>query len=237
MPTVGVYLGLPQYLIGNVLGQPETHSSYLERTAKIFLRHRRHFVRQEFEHLRNIRFDFLALQGRYIGCLITDLLGHRLRESAPASTGSIKFRWPPRSLRVEARATAGDRTFLKSYFAVWLSSLIQFWCERFDRQAGSYNAPVYRDEIRSNTDFRKYDGILRMVLDVSENQAERIEQYLKREQDAGHLVYGVHLANAALMTCLVFNMAQSEHVHFIDGSDGGFAMAARGFKYALAARA
>ena len=168
---------------------------------------------------------------------ITDLLGHRLRESAPASTGSIKFRWPPRSLRVEARATAGDRTFLKSYFAVWLSSLIQFWCERFDRQAGSYNAPVYRDEIRSNTYFRKYDGILRMVLDVSENQAERIEQYLKREQDAGHLVYGVHLANAALMTCLVFNMAQSEHVHFIDGSDGGFAMAARGFKYALAARA
>ena len=117
---------------------------------------------------------------------ITDLLGHRLRESAPASAGSMKFKWPPRGLRLEARATAGDRTFLKSYFAVWVSSLIQFWCERFNRQAGSYNAPVYRDELRSNTDFRKYDGILQMVLDVSENQAERIEQYLKREQDAGH---------------------------------------------------
>jgi len=96
-----------------------------------------------------------------------------------------------RGLRLEARATAGDRTFLKSYFAAWVSSLIQFWCERFDRRARSYNAPVYRDEIRSNTDFRKYGGILRMVLDVSENQAERIEEYLKREQDAGHLVYGV----------------------------------------------
>ena len=80
-----------------------------------------------------------------------------------------------RGLRLEARATAGDRTFLKSYFAAWVSSLIQFWCERFDRRARSYNAPVYRDEIRSNTDFRKYGGILRMVLDVSENQAERIE--------------------------------------------------------------
>ena len=168
---------------------------------------------------------------------IRDLLGYHLQESAPASAGSMKFRWPPRGLGLEARATAGDRSFLKSYFAVWISSLIQFWCERFDRHAGSYNAPIYRDELRTNTDFRKYDGVLRMVLDVSEDQAERIETYLKHEQDNGHLVYGVHLARAALMTCLVFNMAQSEHVHFIDGSDGGFAMAARGFKSALAARA
>jgi len=39
------------------------------------------------------------------------------------------------------------------------------------------------------------------------------------------------------MTCLVFNMQQSEHVHFIDCSDGGFAMAARDFKSALSTRA
>ncbi len=167
---------------------------------------------------------------------ISDLLGHRLQESAPANVYSMKFRWPPRGLGLEARATAGEQTFLRSYFGVLISSLIQFWCERFDRQAGSYNAPVYRDELRSNTDFRKYDGILRMVLDVSESQAKHIEQYLMREQDAGRLIYGVHLADAALMTCLVFNMEQSEHVHFVDGSDGGFAMAAREFKSGLGAR-
>ncbi|MCH7634090.1 MAG: DUF3095 family protein [Proteobacteria bacterium] len=28
----------------------------------------------------------------------------------------------------------------------------------------------------------------------------------------------------------MFNLEQSEHVHLIDGSDGGFAMAATGFK-------
>ena len=75
-----------------------------------------------------------------------------------------------------------------------------------------------------------------MVLDVTDSQAGRIEQYLRREQDAGRLIYGVHLADAALMTCLVFNIEQSEHVHFVDGSDGGFAMAARGFKSGLVAR-
>ena len=161
---------------------------------------------------------------------IADLLGHRLEESAPASARSMKFRWPPRGLRLEARASAGAQSLARRYVAVLVSSLIQLWCERFDRQAGSYNAPVYREELRANTDFRKYDGILRMVLDVSERQAELIEQHLKREQDAGRLVYGIHLADTALMTCLVFSFEQSEHVHFIDGSDGGYAMAARAFK-------
>lgn len=167
---------------------------------------------------------------------IRDVLGHRLRESAPASVQSMIFKWPPRGFRMEARASQGDEKLWKRYFAVLLSSLIQFWCEKFDRQAGSYNAPVYRKELRTNTDFRKYDGILRMVLDVSASQAEMIEQHLKAGQDAGRLIYGVHLADSALMTCLVFNMAQSEHVHFIDGSNGGFAMAAVDFKARLSAQ-
>ncbi len=167
---------------------------------------------------------------------ISDILGHRLQDSAPASVRSMKFGWPPRGLGLEARATAGRQSFLRRYVAVLASSLIQFWCERFDRRAGSYNAPVYRDELRSNTDFRKYDGVLRMVLDVSESQAELIEQHLKREQDAGRLVYGVHVADTALMTCLVFSLEQSEHVHFIDGSDGGFAKAAQAFKARLGVR-
>ena len=167
---------------------------------------------------------------------ISDILGHRLQDSAPASVRSMKFGWPPRGLVLEARATAGRQTFLRRYVAVLASSLIQFWCERFDRRAGAYNAPVYRDELRSNTDFRKYDGILRMVLDVSESQAELIERHLKSEQDAGRLVYGVHVADTALMTCLVFSLERSEHVHFIDGSDGGFAKAAQEFKSRLGAR-
>ncbi len=75
-----------------------------------------------------------------------------------------------------------------------------------------------------------------MVLDVSESQAERIEQHLEREHDAGRLVYGVHVADTALMTCVVFSLEQSKHVHFIDGSDGGFARAAQAFKSRLGAR-
>ena len=167
---------------------------------------------------------------------ISHILGHRVEESAPASVHSMKFRWPPRGLRLEARATAGRQTISRRYLEILVSSLIQWFCERFDRQAGPYNAPVYRGELRSNTDFRKYDGILRMVLDVSERQAELIEEFLQREHQIGRLIYGVYLADTALMTCMVFSLEQSKHVHFIDGSDGGFARAALEFKSRLGAR-
>jgi hypothetical protein len=167
---------------------------------------------------------------------IADILGHQVKESAPANSHSLRFRWPPRGLRIEALATAGGRGFWRRYAAVLCSSLIQWWCERFDRRAGPYDAPAYRDELRANTDFQKYDGILRMVLDVSERQAARIEHRLQQEHDEGRIVYGVHLADTALMTCLVFSLEQGEHVHFIDGSNGGFAKASQGFKSRLGLR-
>lgn len=161
---------------------------------------------------------------------IAEILGHDLRDSAPANTRSMRFKWPPSGLALEARATAGRSGFWPRYFAILASSLIQAWCERFDRRAGSYDAPVYREELRANTDFRKYDDMLRSVLDVTPDQATQIEAYLDTEYAAGRIVHGVHVADAALMTCLVFDLSRSEHMHFIDGGDGGFAMAATALK-------
>jgi hypothetical protein len=117
---------------------------------------------------------------------------------------------------------------------VLATGLVQAWCEKFGKTAGPYDAPKYGAELRANTDFRKYDGVLRTVLDVSADQAAEVEAYLEGQYRAGRLIYGIHTAETALMTCLVFNLDQSEHVHFIDGADGGFALAAEGFKARLA---
>lgn len=78
--------------------------------------------------------------------------------------------------------------------------------------------------------------MLRTVLDVTPDQADRIEAWLDAEYRAGRLVYGLHRDRAALMTCLVFNMEQGSHIHFVDAAGGGFARAAEGFKARLAAR-
>ena len=157
--------------------------------------------------------------------------------AAPARAETMRFRWPPRNLWIEAKATAGEGAAFARYMSIVKESFFQGIAERFNLKLGPYNAPVYRQELRANTDFRKYDGLLRMVLDVSGEQAGAIEAYLAAEHKAGRLVYGTHRADSALMTCLVFSLEQSQHIHFIDGADGGFALAAQGFKQQIAALA
>lgn len=162
---------------------------------------------------------------------LASILGHGLEESAPASRFSMRFRWPPRGLGLEARATRGTRPAWRHLAGLLVESFLQAVCERFDRRMGAYDAPAYRAELRANTDFRKFDGLFRSVLDVSAAEADAIEAYLEAGYAERRLVYGVHRADRALMTCLVFNLERGEHVHFVDGANGGFALAAVGFKH------
>lgn len=95
---------------------------------------------------------------------------------------------------------------------------------------------TYKDEVVANTDFRKFDDTLRMVLDVSPAQQEAIVDFLEQERRAGELAYGVHAAPSALVTCAV-RQRRGDHVHFVDGSDGGYALAAKQLKAQLKAQA
>ena len=165
------------------------------------------------------------------------ILGGDETSAAPVSNGSLKFRWPPRGLRLEALALAGKKAFWKSYLPIFLESVAQLYAERFRKRAGPYDAPKYRDELIAQTDFRKFDGMLRLTLDITPAQADAIEATLAEMHADKRIVYGVHRADAALMTCLVFDLAASDHVHFIDGADGGFAIAAQQFKAQLEAAA
>ena len=91
----------------------------------------------------------------------------------------------------------------------------------------------YRKELVENSDFRKFDGMLRMVMDGSEAQAAALQVFLESQHRAGKLVYGTHKSREALITCIVQSV-NGNHMHFVDGSDGGYALAARGLKAQLA---
>ncbi|MGQ0522728.1 MAG: DUF3095 domain-containing protein [Betaproteobacteria bacterium] len=104
----------------------------------------------------------------------------------------------------------------------------------FARPRDQVHAPWdrYRDELVENSDFRKFDGMLRMVMDGSESQSERLQDFLEQEYVDEHLVYGMHKSQEALVTCIVQSYS-GNHLHFVDGSDGGYALAARQLKERL----
>jgi len=166
-------------------------------------------------------------------CLIEDitrLSGDNESTGKPVCDANMKFRWPPRGLLAEIDATVGTR--IRSLYALrlYLSSLIQFFLDRFDMSAGGYQGKRYRVELRDNTDYRRFDDTLRILLDCSAAQADEIDAMLAQRAQQGELKYGLHRSDSALMTCLVFNLDKGEHLHFVDGSDGGFTSAAKNLK-------
>ncbi|MFT7058504.1 MAG: hypothetical protein ACJASV_001005 [Pseudorhodobacter sp.] len=161
---------------------------------------------------------------------VKDILDDQVSNYAPAHDVTLKFRFPPVGLSLEIAAGAHRSTRLRRTLWAYFTALMQYFCERFDITIGDYKGARYRDELKTNTDYRKYDGSLRMVLDVSAEQATRIEAFLEQEYRLGRLIYGTWRADHALMTCLLFNLAESQHVHFIDGANGGYAMAAKELK-------
>lgn len=54
---------------------------------------------------------------------------------------------------------------------------------------------------------------------------------LTQMRDNNKIDFGIFETNQALMTCLLFDLESSEHLHFIDGDDGGFWSASAGLKY------
>jgi hypothetical protein len=107
-------------------------------------------------------------------------------------------------------------------------------CTAFGVKAGSFNGGTYRKATAQHSDYIKFDNVLRLVMDLSPARIDALTAYLDGLAGGGRIFYGLHTAPAALMTCLVFDY-QSRHFHFVDGADGGYALAARAMKLQMAA--
>jgi len=81
-----------------------------------------------------------------------------------------------------------------------------------------------------NADYRKFDHSLRMIVDVTKGQARQIEDYLEMLKEKKQIFYGLYASAESLMTCYVDDIHDGGHIHFVDGADGGYAMAAKQLK-------
>lgn len=93
-----------------------------------------------------------------------------------------------------------------------------------------FNSKKYAHSMKTHSDYRKFDDMLRMVLDCSEDQKNKIEDLLENLYQSREIFYGTFASNNALMTCVVEDIKDGEHIHFIDGGDGGYALAAKQLK-------
>lgn len=99
---------------------------------------------------------------------------------------------------------------------------------RFRLKAGAFDAAVYAADVAANADFRKFDDSLRMTLDCTPGFADDIEARLSAADD--YAEWGLHRQASAQITCFVPTIMDRGHVHFVDGAQGGYTMAASAMK-------
>lgn len=151
--------------------------------------------------------------------------------SRPVPGQRLRLTWPPAGADLEARASRrpGEPIWRRKIkVLVW--TLFAYLVMRFGIRIGSFIPAKYTRELIDNSDFRKFDDALRMVLDCTVGLADEIEAHLADCAARGIVRYGTHRQKAAMMTCFTPSPTRSNHVHFIDGAAGGYAIAASALK-------
>lgn len=150
-------------------------------------------------------------------------------EHSPVKMGSLSARWPPSGTALEAALT-GRKNEAKRRRKILLQQAVALLSLATGKTLRGFHGRTYRDSLPRHTDYRKYADSLRMVIDCTHAQADTIVELLQAEHSHGRIDFGTHRAGAALMTCFVRNTQEAGHVHFIDGAEGGYALAALDMK-------
>lgn len=166
---------------------------------------------------------------------LKSILGNDFRSASPVSPDRLSWKYIPPSLKDEVYTSRknGENLILAS-IKVLLRILVANFSIKKNISMGGFNPEKYRQELVINSDFKKFDEMLRMVIDCTPSQASAIEQLLETQFKQKNIFFGIHKSSEALMTCMVFSASQNQHIHFIDGSDGGYALAALSLKKQIA---
>ena len=164
---------------------------------------------------------------------IRNIIHCRIRDANPISLQNGRYKGFWQAIRDEHRYHDNilSAAFLGRLVNIALSVLIFRY--NFNPVFFAFKAREYTESINRHSDYRKFDDTLRLIIDCRKNEYTDLQRELEKAYLSGQIYYGLHASENALMTCFVESTRQGEHLHFIDGGDGGLAMAAKQLKSQL----
>lgn len=172
--------------------------------------------------------DDVAAFRKLIEEVIT-LTERRADAGSPVPAGGPPLKWPPQGMDYEARIWQSGPLWLRR-LGVYALTLYAYLIMRFKIKIAGFVPENYTRQVVENSDFRKYDDGLRMVVDCTTKLADALDRKLGAAASAGIVRFGLHRQDAAMMTCFTPSALRADHVHFIDGARGGYAQAAVAMK-------
>ncbi|MDA1372107.1 MAG: DUF3095 domain-containing protein [Proteobacteria bacterium] len=153
----------------------------------------------------------------------------------PVHSSRLKTTYNRHGLNYEARihsARVNRPASAKYYWEVVFRNLLGWLLMTFRIRASGVRWGNYKQDLVTHTDFRKFDGTLRQVISGTRSQREQLAGYLEALHQEGQCRFGIHVSNAALITCMI-DSRDGEHYHFVDGAGGGYTLAAEAMKRQL----
>lgn len=141
-------------------------------------------------------------------------------------TNNLNLSFNPKNLNPEASTFSNNKlNKFFNFFRIMIENLLGKYLMKQEKAPWS----DYKNRILRTTDTEKFDDMIRMVISSDKENTKRLEDFLENEYKNKNIVYGIHKTNSALMTCLIFER-HGKHVHFVDSSNGGYAIAAKQMK-------
>jgi hypothetical protein len=135
----------------------------------------------------------------------------------PLEADRLHLGWSWSAAAAEARLTGATAA------RVWALTQLGRLLMNLGIRQGPWNWAAYKEDLVRASDFQKLEGSLRMVLRGTAAKRQKLVDWLASLENHG-LRWGVHVSSTALVTCAVRDYG-SDHIHFVDGADGGYAMA------------
>lgn len=144
----------------------------------------------------------------------------------PLSLEGLELMFGKSYLAAESKAKTffKGNSFLLNLWNIRLQNLIGTLLMKLKVTLGKVKWGDYKKDTLLSSDYRKLDDTFRIVFAAKKRALEEFQSWLDSQEAQGKLFYGLHISDAAQLTCL-------KHIHFVDGCDGGYALAAKVLKH------
>ena len=136
----------------------------------------------------------------------------------PISVPMLKLKTTLEKISQEMRVKFGG--FKPTYLVhKWITTLLGYFYFR------TKQGKKYLLQLVDLSDTLVIDGKINTVISGTSSQREKLQVALNDLERDGYINYGLFVSKESIMSCYVRNMNE-EHIHFVDGSEGGYTKAA-----------
>ncbi|MEO9886969.1 MAG: DUF3095 family protein [Balneola sp.] len=149
---------------------------------------------------------------------IEEIYGSHKKRS-PISVAGMSLNSTLDRINSEMKIKHGSRNF-KFFLKRTFSTAVGKFYLRFNKEGQKY-----LNTLVDLTDTLVLDGRINTVISGVSSQHDKLEQFLSKMESNGDIQFGTHRSKESIMSCYVRDR-KDQHIHFVDGGDGGYTKAA-----------